>query len=196
MSLKAQNIDLVFEKLYTIFSSQRFLNKEALGGEIPFFIQPFLPDKQVHVDRLMPHLIKRLDNTNIRVLEISLYQLCIELLKKQEVLQNALETEHELSKSDFLEALNGPLNVQDEVIPAIKKLMDNSDAQVVFLTGIGAIYPIIRSHTILNNLQSLVKEVPLVMFFPGNYNNYSLTLFARLKDDNYYRAFNLNEYTV
>ncbi|MGZ4054024.1 MAG: DUF1788 domain-containing protein [Bacteroidia bacterium] len=194
--MKAQNIDIVFEKLYTIFSSQRFLNKEALGGEIPFFIQPFLPDKQVQADRLMPHLIKRLDNANIRVLEINLYQLCMGLLKQQEVLQNALETEHELSKSDFLEALNGPLNVQDEVIPAIKNLMSNSDAQVIFLTGIGAIYPIIRSHTILNNLQSLVKEVPLVMFFPGNYNNYSLTLFAKLKDDNYYRAFNLNEYTI
>lgn len=66
----------------------------------------------------------------------------------------------------------------------------------LFLTGIGAIYPIIRSHTILNNLQALVKEIPLVMFFPGNYNNFSLNLFGRLKDDNYYRAFNLNEYTI
>ncbi len=52
------------------------------------------------------------------------------------------------------------------------------------------------SHTILNNLQALVKEIPLVMFFPGNYNNFSLNLFGRLKDDNYYRAFNLNEYTI
>lgn len=196
MSLKSQKIELVFEKLFTVFSSQRFLNKEALGGEIPFFIQPFAAEKQTEVDRMLPHLIKRLDNANIPILEINLYKHCIELLSKQEVLQNALETEHELNKSEFLEALNGPLNVQDEVIPSIKKLMDTTDAKIVFLTGIGAIYPIIRSHTILNNLQSLVKEVPLVMFFPGNYNNYSLNLFGRLKDDNYYRAFNLNEYTV
>lgn len=196
MSPRPQNIELVFEKLYTVFSSQRFLNKEALGGEIPFFIQPFLPEKQTQVDQLLPHLIKRLDTANIPVLEINLYKHCIGLLEKQDVLQNALETEHELSKSEYMEALNGPLDVQKEVIPSIKKLMDSSDAKVVFLTGIGAIYPIIRSHTILNNLQALVKEIPLVMFFPGNYNNFSLNLFGRLKDDNYYRAFNLNEYII
>ena len=196
MSPRPQNIELVFEKLYTVFSSQRFLNKEALGGEIPFFIQPFLPEHQTQVDNLLPYLIKRLDTANIPVLEINLYKHCIGLLEKQDVLQNALETEHELSKSEYMEALNGPLDVQKEVIPSIKKLMDSSDAKVVFLTGIGAIYPIIRSHTILNNLQALVKEIPLVMFFPGNYNNFSLNLFGRLKDDNYYRAFNLNEYTI
>ena len=196
MSPRPQNIELVFEKLYTVFSSQRFLNKEALGGEIPFFIQPFLPEHQTQVDNLLPYLIKRLDTANIPVLEINLYKHCIGLLEKQGVLQNALETEHELSKSEYMEALNGPLDVQKEVIPSIKKLMDSSDAKVVFLTGIGAIYPIIRSHTILNNLQALVKEIPLVMFFPGNYNNFSLNLFGRLKDDNYYRAFNLNEYTI
>jgi hypothetical protein len=67
---------------------------------------------------------------------------------------------------------------------------------MIFLTGIGAAFPIIRSHTILNNLQTLVGDLPLVMFFPGTYNNQSLTLFDRLKDDNYYRAHNLNEYKI
>ncbi len=54
----------------------------------------------------------------------------------------------------------------------------------------------IRSHTILNNLQTLVGNIPLVMLFPGTYNNQSLYLFDRIKDENYYRAHNLNEYKI
>ena len=74
--------------------------------------------------------------------------------------------------------------------------MNESASHIIILTGIGAIYPVIRSHTILKNLQSLIKDTPLVMFFPGQYNNLSFTLFSRLKDDNYYRAFNLDYYRL
>ena len=62
---------------------------------------------------------------------------------------------------------------------------------VVFLTGIGKCYPIIRSHTVLNNLHQVIDYVPVVMFYPGRYNGQELILFGEIKDDNYYRAFKL-----
>jgi len=189
---KKFNIEEKFETLFKVFSSQRFLKRESLGNEIAFFVQPFQPEFQTKIDIQIPHLIKRLKKENIFVLEINLYSLCIELLKKNNEFENVIEAEPEMSKTDLFEALNGPLNVEKEIIPAIRKSLKDSECQIVFLTGIGAIYPLIRSHTILNNLQSLIKEVPLVMFFPGQYNNISFTLFGRLKDENYYRAFNLD----
>lgn len=70
----------------------------------------------------------------------------------------------------------------------ILKRLDGND--IVFLTGIGKSWPIVRSHTILNNLHRVVEEQPLIMFFPGTYNGGALMLFDR-KDDNYYRAFEL-----
>lgn len=194
--IKTMHVDQLFEKLFEVFTNKRFLLKEALGGEIPFFILPFEPTEQVQMDENIPFLMRRLESANIKVLEINLFRLCIDILKQQGVLESALSSESELSKSEFQEALNGPLNVENEVIPAIRQTLQETDANIVFLTGIGAIFPIIRSHTILNNLQTLIKDVPLVMFFPGNYNNLSLTLFGKLKDDNYYRAFNLNDYTI
>ena len=63
----------------------------------------------------------------------------------------------------------------------------------IFLTGIGLVFPFIRSHNILNNLQSVAKESPTVAFFPGDYNGHTLNLFGLLKDDNYYRAFNIEK---
>jgi bacteriophage exclusion system BrxB-like protein len=170
--------------------------KEGLGGEIPFFIQPFHPEHQVAVDKQVRHLIKRLGVEGIDVLEINLFQLCINILKEQNIFEMSLDSEKEQTKNEFLEALRGPLNIEEEVIPHLKKLIANENSHIVFLTGIGSVFPIIRSHTILNNLQKLIKQVPLVMFFPGDYNNLSLSIFGKLTDENYYRALNLNDYKI
>jgi len=82
------------------------------------------------------------------------------------------------------------------LMPRIKKLIEESDARVYFLTGIGLVYPYIRSHSVLNNLQNVAKKAPTVAFFEGEYNGLSLELFGLLKDDNYYRAFNMDYYKL
>lgn len=185
-----------FENLFNILSSYRFLNKEGLGGELPFFIHSFPVSKQAIVDTNIQSLIKRLQNDGVDILEIHLYQLCIDILKNENLFDQIVKQEKSLPKQRLLRVLSGPLNIDSVVIPEIHKRLANSTAKIIFLTGIGAAFPIIRSHTILNNLQTLVGDLPLVMFFPGTYNNQSLTLFDRLKDDNYYRAHNLNDYKI
>jgi hypothetical protein len=70
------------------------------------------------------------------------------------------------------------------------------DFDVLFISGVGEVFPYIRSHNVLNNLQSSAKDRPTVMFFPGTYTQSletgaSLDLFGRLHDDKYYRAFNI-----
>jgi hypothetical protein len=185
-----------FENLFKIFSSPRFLNKEGLGGELPFFIHSFPIASEAIVDKQIQSLQKRLGAEGIEVFEIHLYRLCIDILKQEKLLEQILNQEKNLPKQRLLRVLSGPLNIDNVVIPEIHKRLANNPAKMIFLTGIGAAFPIIRSHTILNNLQTLVGDLPLVMFFPGTYNNQSLTLFDKLKDDNYYRAHNLNDYKI
>jgi len=78
-------------------------------------------------------------------------------------------------------------------MPLINEKIKDSEAKVYFLTGIGLVFPYIRSHNVLNNLQNIAKEAPTVAFFPGDYNGHTLNLFGLLKDDNYYRAFNIDK---
>ncbi len=83
--------------------------------------------------------------------------------------------------------------------PEIAKKIESTDHQLVFLTGIGEVFPYIRSHSILNNLQVVAKHKPTVIFFPGEYQHSldkgaTLKLFGKLGDDKYYRAFNIKEY--
>ena len=101
-----------------------------------------------------------------------------------------------MPKEKFLRALQSTLNIHQVLMPRIEQKILKSDAKIYILTGVGQVYPFIRSHNVLNNLQNIAKEAPTVMFFPGEYDGHSLKLFGLLKDDNYYRAFNINKIEV
>ena len=113
-----------------------------------------------------------------------------------------IKTEPSRNKSDLKDLLRNVLDPEAHLVPQIASLIEqNKNYHVMFLSGVGEIYPYIRSHTILNNLQSTAKQQPTVMFFPGTYTHSletgaSLDLFGRLRDDKYYRAFNILHYNV
>ena len=185
-----------FQHLFAVISGQRFLNKQGLGNEIPFFICPFESGETVEMERLQCQLINRLGQAGIRILEINLYDLAIEILKERDIWNQILEMEESVSKEELKELLQGVLDPEAHLVPAIAIKLDSTDFEVLFLSGVGEVFPYIRSHNVLNNLQSTAKEKPTVMFFPGAYTHSleagaSLDLFGRLHDDKYYRAFNI-----
>lgn len=185
--------------LFSIVSSERFLNMESLGGEIPFWIYPYNIQKEATVELEIKGLVQKLKIQNISVLCIDLFQLSISIIEEDVGIEEMFEIEQEMiddNKYEFLRATQSVLDIHNRLIPKIRELIDAADYQILFLKGIGAVYPFIRSHIILNNLQSVVKEMPTLLFFPGEYTGQALNIFGRLKDDNYYRAFNILEYEL
>ena len=169
---------------------------ESLGGEIPFFIAAFDPKQQNDVERAIRKLKNKLDTNGIPVLELNLYDIALELLTDELGEGEIFELEKTMDKREFKEALQSILDINEVLIPRIKRLIEASSAKVYFLTGIGLVFPFIRSHNVLNNLQNIAKKAPTVAFFAGDYNGYSLELFGLMKDDNYYRAFNIANYKL
>lgn len=189
----------IFQHLFSVVSSERFLKKQGLGNEVPFFICPYTPERAVEMGRLQEQLIKRLAESGKQVLSINLYDLTLDLLEQEGDLEWLLENETSLTKEKLLEELQGILDVETVLIPAIAQTLQAEPYDVLLLTGIGEVFPYIRSHNVLNNLQSTAKEKPTLMFFPGDYihsleTGASLELFGRLRDDKYYRAFNIFHY--
>lgn len=194
--VSTQPINQRFEHLLAVISSPRFLNMEGLNSEVPFFICPYAPSEAVEMERLQRQLINSLSQQGVQVLEINLYDLCIELLKEREIWEQVLEIEPTVSKAEFKELLQGVFDPEDNLIPAISVKITQQPFDVMFLTGIGEIFPYIRSHNVLNNLQRAAKDWPTLMFFPGTYSHSaatgtSLDLFGKLHDDKYYRAYNI-----
>jgi len=185
-----------FDHLFNLISSQRFLQKEGLGNEVPFFICPFAPQEAVEMEKLVGQLARKLEKNGVSVLEVNLYDLSIELLRQRQIWERILEIEEDVSKQRLLELLQGVLDPESHLVPAIARKMETKSFEVLFATGVGEVFPYIRSHNILNNLQSTAGGQPMVMFFPGTYtqsleSGASLDLFGRLHHDKYYRAFNI-----
>jgi len=196
-TLETKTIAERFDHLLAIIKSERFLKKQGLGNEVPFFIVPFPVEESVQWNELGKKLIKQLGQNGVTVLKVNLFDLCIELLKERGIWDKTLEIEESTTKADLKEHLQGVVDSREYLVPAIaKKMREAENFNVLFLTGVGEVFPYIRSHNVLNNLQSTAQEKPTVIFFPGAYTHSlesgaSLDLFGCLHDDKYYRAFNI-----
>jgi bacteriophage exclusion system BrxB-like protein len=187
------------QHLVSVVSGQRFLNKQGLGNEVPFFICPYRPEEAVDMDRLQRQLVNRLEQAGIKILCINLYDLAVDILKDREIWEQVLELEPTVAKDQLKELLQGVLDPEAHLVRAIAAKLQSVEFDVLFISGVGEVFPYIRSHNVLNNLQSTAKDQPTVMFFPGSYTHSletgaSLDLFGRLHDDKYYRAFNIFHY--
>lgn len=205
-----------FEHLINVISSPRFLEMRGLNNDLPFYICEFRAVEAFEMQRMQGQLINTLGSLaieclgghGVKVLEINLYDLCIDLLKAREgssqdcnLWDEIIAIESDVEKDNLLELLQNVLGIEDYLVPAIGERIQQVEFDVLFLSGIGEVFPHIRSHNVLNNLQSTAKEKPTVMFFPGEYRHSleqgaSLELFGLLHDDKYYRAFNIFETQV
>jgi hypothetical protein len=195
-TVNTKNLQEAYQKLLEVVSSQEFLNNQGLNNEVPFHICPYEPSIQNEISQAIKQLKNDLADKAIKALEVNLYDLVIEILKAEGDWEWLLENENKLSRDRLKEELQGVLDVETVITPAIAKKMDKESYHVLLLTGVGEVFPYIRSHNILNNLQKRAKEQPTLMFFPGRYQHSlesgaSLVLFGKLQDDKYYRAFNI-----
>lgn len=189
------------EHLFKVITSQRFLTKQGLGNEVPFFIYPYDAKEGLSVDGDRHDLVARIKHAGVTVLDLSLYELSISILEERGILEQVLDIEPETDKSEIRELLQSVLDPKANIIPKIGEAIASTPHDVIFLSGVGEVYPYIRSHNVLNNLQSTAKDKPTVLFFPGSYTHAlatgaSLDLFGCLHDDKYYRAFNILNYEV
>lgn len=200
-SIGKKSLHEQFDHLLTVMSSERFLKMKGIGNEVPFFICPFDPADVQNVDRTRIRLANQLSNRGITALELSLYDLAVSLLKERGIWDDVLAMEQNVTKDELRELLQGVLDPENHLIPAIGQRLHQQPYDILFLSGVGEVFPFIRSHNVLNNLQSVAKDRPTVMFFPGDYTHAlatgaSLELFGLLHDDKYYRAFNIFNYEV
>ncbi|WP_332751181.1 DUF1788 domain-containing protein [Hydrogenophaga sp.] len=211
--LSQQPLAVRFEHLLKVIGGERFLQMRGLNNDLPFYICEYKATEEQEMQRMRRQLLNALASQAIpclggrgaKVLEINLYDLSVELLKAREgsdegvsVWQQLLTIEPEVDKDALKEVIQNVLDVKGYLIPAIGERLSKADFDVLFLSGIGEVFPFIRSHNVLNNLQSTAKDKPTVMFFPGEYRysleqGASLELFGLLHDDKYYRAFNIYE---
>ena len=164
------------------------LTKYGTANDLKFYIFDYNPQDEITIRSE----VKKIKGRNPNIVEFDLYNLIIGILKEKGFLDKAFELEVVKGRDFVKRAINTLLNLTSESNLIIDHIKENSpENSIVFLTGIGKSYPLLRSHNILNNLHQVLDEVPIIMFFPGKYSGTDLNLFGTIQDNNYYRAFRL-----
>ena len=189
----SQDLNERLNQILPRLTSSDLLTNQGLGNEIGFWIFDYPPEEEMVVrgflqDVVLPALSKQ--QPPIRVAAVNLFDLVIGLLEERKLLDKAIEMQRTQGDAKTLESLRRVLK-EDKLAERLVAQHDLAELDMLILWNVGAVYPMLRTHTLLSALHAHMKDTPLVMLYPGKYDGYSLRLFSRLKDDHYYRAFRL-----
>ena len=171
-----------------------FLLNKGLGNEVGYYIFDYPPQDELLVREHVRQLTARYapGQMAFQIVEFDLYEIVLKILRNRGYLEKSFDFERLRGLDYAYEAITKTLRLNGENNLIVSYIMEHTPENcVVFLTGVGKCYPIVRSHNVLNNLHQVLDKVPVVMFYPGRYSGHDLRLFGTLKDDNYYRAFQL-----
>jgi hypothetical protein len=198
--------DLLTQRLNQILpkvSSDNFIRGHGIGNEIAFYIFDYPPEDELrireHIQFLLEHIPK--NKPNLRFVHINLFDFLIDYLRERNLLEKSLELQRTKGNTAFLRALKGVFH-EEKIAKRLGEIAKPDDHDLVLISGVGGVYPMLRAHTLLNNLHAIMGQTPLVMFYPGKYDKLTLRLFnktglsggsteSRRKGINYYRAFRL-----
>lgn len=182
------DIKCELDRITSRISDANFLANKGLSNEVGIHVFKYAPQYELIVRGYIERIVATPSDT-YRVIERDLYKILLEILGEKRVLGNVPDLEEKKGK-DYLLAQLQKIATPEAFLAKMKYEPHQCD-DVLFLTGIGKVYPFMRSHKMLDSMQQVFSDIPIVMFYPGEFNGQSLTLFNKFHDGNYYRAFNL-----
>lgn len=189
-------LDERFDRAEAIIKKPSFRENKGLGNEVGYYIFDYPAEQELLVRERIAYMKRKNEQSadEYRIVEFDLYNIIIDILQQKGYLEKCFEFEKKRGFERITKAVGNMLRITAKDSMIVSHIEKNTpEKSIVFLTGIGKCYPILRAHTVLNNLHQVIDHVPVVLFYPGKYDGQELMLFSEIKDDNYYRAFQLVE---
>jgi hypothetical protein len=190
-----KSLEKRFDDAFYILSHPDFLAGKAVGGQDPSYVMTYQPTDENKAKKNVSTLAKRLDNAGHSVCTVDLFQLCLEEIQTQFDLEDIYAVEKANGLDRLLETLHDLLDLDEVLLDALKEKIKETPGgkpKMLFLTGIGNVYPFLRSHALLSNLQATVRNLPTLLFYPGDYTGRDWKLFGLLSNSTFYRATHLD----
>ena len=180
-----QNLDRIRERI----SDPSFLSNKGLSNEVGIHVFCYDPADELIVQAFVQQL-KLASNVPYHIVECDLYEILLQLLEDKRVLKSVASLEEKRGKDYLLKQLQKIAT--PEALLSYMQYASHQYGDVLFLTGVGKIWPFMRSHKLLDTMQAMFADIPVVMFYPGTFDGQNLGLFGQLLDGHYYRAFIMN----
>ena len=185
-----EKLDAIWDRI----SDRDFLENEGVANEVRYYVFDYEACNELIMRQKIADLIKKNnpETDGFQIVEYDLYKMIIEILEERGYVDKCIKFEQTKGREYLYNAIVKLLRLTTDQNLIVNRIMETAPANaVVFLTGVGKMYPYIRAHNILNNLHQVFDKVPVIMFYPGIWNGQSLSLFGTITDGNYYRAFPL-----
>lgn len=175
-----------------------FICNRGLSNEVGFHIFAYAPEQELYVREWTARLVADSeagalatpDGVRVRVVERNLWRVFLSVCEQKlgPYYQAKMEKLEERRGADSLLGRMQKIASPDVFAQAMD-YGEHMPGDVLLVTGVGMVYPFTRLHNVLENMQSLFDDVPVLALYPGTYDGQRLSLFSRLEDGNYYRAF-------
>ena len=172
----------------------RFMENRGVGNEVRYYVFDYPAEQELIIRAWVRDIVRKNKNnyTTYSIVVFDLYEMIISFLKEKGFMEKCYEFEKNRGLTFLAKTIGDAMRFSTDDSIIIRRIQnDTPDNAIVFLTGVGKCFPILRSHKVLNNLHQVMDKVPVIMFYPGKYDGQELVLFSEVKDDNYYRAFKL-----
>lgn len=189
-------VDVRLDELKDKLVDPKILSNKGLGNEVGFYIFNYEPEQELIVREAIPVIKKYVERENpqAKIQVFDLYEIVVAFFEQKGYMEKNFKMEEKKGSEFLFDKMKKAMRIATERDWIVEYITENMDEEaMIFITGVGKAFPLIRSHTVLNNLQTIVDKKPLILFYPGKYENGSLKLFSRFLDDHYYRAFKIVE---
>jgi len=187
-------LDEKLKKIEEVIGAENFRKNKGLSNEVGYYIFDYPAEEELKVRNFLEKLEKKNQSKpqgyGLKIYDF--YDIMIDLIEEEGLIEACMEME-EIDGMDYLVSAVYDLLKMDSDANYFNTYIEANtpDNSVVFITGVGKIFPFVRSHGILNKLHLVFDKAPVVLFYPGKYDGQTLMLFSEFKDENYYRAFPL-----
>lgn len=171
-----------------------FRQSSGKANEVNYWIFDYPPEKELEVRERIEYMKNKNQKgtDEYQLVVFDLYDIIIDFLERKNFIDKCYDFEKQRGFGRIVKAVSNSMKVSENDSLVVQYIQEHTpENAIVFLTGVGKCYPLLRSHNVLNNLHQSYLRAPVVMFFPGTYNEQELILFNEIKDDNYYRAVRL-----
>ena len=173
--------------------SNSLLNSTNIGKEVAVYVFDYPPERELILREYLKSLPDRLNKKShhqLNIISINIFEEIIHFFKDKNYYNKIVEMQKKRGNDVVQKGLSSILD-DSTIINIFKNIFQDQSFDLIIMHGAGAAWPMIRMHSLLNIIQPLIKQTPLILFYPGTFDQLGLKLFNRLPSDNYYRAFQL-----
>lgn len=171
-----------------------FLANKGIGNEIGFYTFCYDPSLEFECRAYIRDLEQEAAAGKLpcTLKVVNLYDALLDIAEQRRILRVIPKRELKTGSEAQLKELQKPCSPKAFASYLAEKTAPHNPGDVIMLTGVGEVYPVLRVHDLLNNMLQDFGSVPVVVAYPGSFDGTQLRLFNREGASNYYRAFDIS----